>query len=106
MSYIKSDAQPAMAWSSRLGASSLRVVGFPGLSVPAAATGTGRSTVVKAAVVHAVPRVRADVFLAAPTQPDAVAPGLLGQTNIHNCMTRAYASGEGASGPPPQEEPV
>ena len=105
-SYINSDARPAMAWSSGLGASSPRVFGFPGIALPAAVTGTGPCTVIKAAVAHAVPRVRGEVSFAAPTQPDAVVTGLLGQTNIHNCMTRAYASGEGASGPPPQEEPV
>ena len=105
-SYITSDARSAMAWSTRLGASSLPAVGFPGIALSAAAVGTGPSTKVKAAVAHAVPRVRGEVAFAAPTQPDAAAPGLLGQTNIHNSMTRAYASGEGASGPPPQEEPV
>jgi hypothetical protein len=111
-SYITSDARPAMAWSTRLGASSPRVIGFPGIALSAAAAGTGPCTEVKAAVAHAVPRVRGEVAFAAPTQPDAAVPGLavvaglLGQTNIHNSMTRAYASGEGASGPPPQEEPV
>ena len=105
VTYINSDARPEMAWSSRLGASSLRAVGFPGIALPAAAAGTGPCTEVKATAAHAVPRVRGEVWIAVPTQPDAVA-GLLGQTNIHNYMTRAYASGEGASGPPPREEPV
>jgi hypothetical protein len=109
-SYITSNARSAMAWSTRLGASSLPAVGFPGIALSAAVAGTGPCTEVKAVVAHAVPRVRGEVVFAAPTQPDA-APGLavagvLGQTNIHNSMTRAYASGEGASGPPPQEEPV
>ena len=105
-SYITSDARSAMAWSTRLGASSLPAVGFPGIALSAAAAGTGPRTEVKAAVAHAVPRVRGEVAFAAATQQDAVVSGLLGQTNIHNSMTRAYASGEGASGPPPQEEPV
>jgi hypothetical protein len=105
-SYIISDARSAMAWSTRLGASSLPAVGFPGIALPAAVVGTAPCTEVKAVVAHAVPRVRGEVVFAAPKQPDAAAPGLLGQTNIHNSMTRAYASGEGASGPPPQEEPV
>jgi hypothetical protein len=67
---------------SRLGASRPRAVSFPGISVPVAARG-------KAA------------FAAQSQQPGVVAT-LLGQTNIHNYMTRAYAVGEGASGPPPE----
>ena len=67
---------------SRLGASRPRAVSFPGISVPVAVRG-------KAA------------FAAQPQQPGVVAT-LLGQTNIHNYMTRAYAVGEGASGPPPE----
>jgi hypothetical protein len=57
--------------------------------------------------VQAVPRVRGEVaFVAPPQQKDAVAT-LLGQTNIHNYMTRVTAAGDGASGPPPRErEPV
>ncbi len=87
-----------LTWAARLGASSPRAVSFPGMSVPAALTGTGPCAV----VVHAVPRVRGKAATAArPTQADAVAT-LLGQTNIHNYMTRAYAAGEGASGPPPE----
>jgi len=40
--------------------------------------------------------------LAALTPQAVVGATLLGQTNIHNYMTRAYAVGEGASGPPPE----
>jgi hypothetical protein len=61
---------------------------------------------VRTAVAHAVPRVWAEVYLASPsTQQDAVA-ALLGKANIHNYMTPAYTVGEGASGPPPEKEPV
>ena len=88
MTYINSDASADLTWASRLGASSPRAVSFPGISMPA--------------VVHAVPRVRVEAaFAAKPAQADVV-PTLLGQTNIHNYMTRAYATGEGASGPPPE----
>jgi hypothetical protein len=97
---IKASVQSELTWASRLGASSPRAVSFPGISVPAAISGTGPCAV----VVHAVPRVLGEAAAAAaalPTPPDAVAT-LLGQTNIHNYMTRAYAAGEGASGPPPE----
>jgi hypothetical protein len=99
---INSDVLPELTWASRLGAFSPRAVSFPGMSVPVAATGTGPCAV----VVRAVQRVRDKVsFVALPTQPEVPA-ALLGQTNIHNCMTRAYTFGEGASGPPPEREPV
>jgi hypothetical protein len=99
---INSDVLPELNWASRLGASGPRAIGFPGTSVPVAAAGTGPCSV----VAHAVPRVRGEVsFVALPKQPDGVAT-LLGQANIHNYMTRAYAVGEGASGPPPREDPV
>jgi hypothetical protein len=85
---IKAAASSELTWASRLGASSPRAAGFPGISVPA--------------VVHAVPRIRVEAALAAkPAQADGGAM-LLGQTNIHNYTTRAYATGEGASGPPPE----
>ena len=97
MTYINSDSMPELSWASRLGASSPRLAGLPGTSVSVAA---------HALAAHAVPRVRGKVtFVAPPTPQDAVS-ALLGQTNIHNYMTRAYAVGEGASGPPPREEPV
>jgi len=87
---------------SRLGASRPRAVSFPGISVPAAGLGTGPCAV----SAHAVPRVRGEVSLVALPPLKDVVPTQLGQTNIHNYMTRAYAAGEGASGPPPQREPV
>ena len=88
--------------ASRLGASSPRLIGLPGIGLPAAGHGTGSS----ALVVHAVPRVRAKVAFVAPTQQEDVVATLLGQTNIHNYMTGASAVGEGASGPPRDREPV
>jgi hypothetical protein len=95
---INAFASSELTGPSRPGASSLRAVGFPGVSVPAATRGTGP----RAVVAHAVPRlVGKAAFAALPTQPGVVAT-LLGQTNIHNYMTRAYAVGEGASGPPPE----
>jgi hypothetical protein len=95
---INASVQSELTGPSRLGASSPRGVGFPGISVPVAVRGTGPSEV----AAHAVPRVRDKAAIAAqPTQAGAVAT-LLGQTNIHNYMTRAYAVGEGASGPPPE----
>jgi hypothetical protein len=95
---INASASSELTGPSRLGASSLRAVSFPGISVPAATRGTGPCAV----GAHAVPRVRGKAALAAvPTQAGAVAT-LLGQINIHKYMTRAYAVGEGASGPPPE----
>jgi hypothetical protein len=101
VTYINSDSSAELSWASRQGASSLRPVGLRGTSMPIAA---------HALAVHAVQRVRGKVaFVAPPTQQDVVSAllgsALLGQTNIHNYMTRAYAVGEGASGPP-REEPV
>jgi len=103
VTYINSDASIDLTWASRLGASSPRAVSFPGISLPAATGGTGPCTVLSnSVVVHAVPRVRVEAaFAARPAQGDVVAT-LLGQTNIHNYTTRAYATGEGASGPPPE----
>ncbi len=99
MTNINSDALSDLTWASRLGASSPRTVSFPGTSVPVAVIGT----VPCATVAHAVPRVRAQAWIAVPPmQKDAVS-ALLGQTNTDNYMTRAYATGEGASGPPPRE---
>lgn len=98
MTNINASVQSGLTWPPRLGASSPRAVSFPGISLPAATRGTGP----RAVVAHAVPRVRGKVaFAALPPQTDVVAT-LLGQTNIHNYMTRAYAVGEGASGPPPE----
>jgi hypothetical protein len=87
-----------LTWPSRLGASSLRAASFPGISVPAATRGTGPCAV----VAHAVPRLRGKAAFAARPAQAGVVETLLGQTNIHNYMTRAYAVGEGASGPPPE----
>jgi hypothetical protein len=95
---INTFASSELTGPSRLGASSLRAVSFPGISGPVAGLGTGPCAV----SAHAVPRVRGKAaFAALLPQADAVATQL-GQTNIHNYMTRAYAVGEGASGPPPE----
>jgi hypothetical protein len=95
---INASVQSELTGPSRLGASNPYAVSFPGISMPAATRGTGPCTV----SAHAVPRVRSKAaFAALPTQAGAVAT-LLGQTNIHNYKTRAYAVGEGASGPPPE----
>jgi hypothetical protein len=95
---INASASSELTGPSRLGASSLRAVSFPGISVPAATRGTGPCAV----VVHAVPRLRGKAAFAALLPQTDVVATLLGQTNIHNYMTRAYAVGEGASGPPPE----
>ena len=98
MANINASVQSELTGPSRLGASRLRAVSFPGINVPVAVRGTGPCAV----AAHAVPRIRGKAASAAqPTQAGAVAT-LLGQTNIHNYMTRAYAVGEGASGPPPE----
>jgi hypothetical protein len=100
---IKAAVESELTWASRLGASSPRAIGFPGISVPAASSGTGTSgTGPCAVVVHAVPQVRVKAAFAARPAPAGVVATLLGQTNIHNYTTRAYATGEGASGPPPE----
>jgi hypothetical protein len=95
---IKASTSSELTWASRLGASRPRAVGFPGITAPIATSGNGSCAV----VVHAVPPVRGQVaFAAAPALPGLVATPL-GQLNIHNYTTRAYATGEGASGPPPE----
>jgi hypothetical protein len=100
---INASVQSELTWPSRLGASNPLAVSFPGISVPGATRGTGPCAALFNSVgAHAVPRLRGKAaFAAQPPQPDVVAT-LLGQTNIHNYMTRAYAVGEGASGPPPE----
>ena len=99
MTYINSDALSDLTWASRLGASSPRAVSLPGTSLPVAVTGTGPC----ATAAHAVPRVRVQARIVAPSKQNDAVPALLGQTNTDNYMTRAYATGEGASGPPPRE---
>jgi hypothetical protein len=87
-------------WASRQGASCPRV-SFLGTSVPAAGTGIGMPVV----AAHAVSRVRGGVVFVVPPKT-AVTAAQLGQPNIDNYMTRVYADGEGASGPPRHREPV
>jgi hypothetical protein len=88
-------------WASRLGASCLPSVSFPGTSVPAA----GPSTALPAAVgAPALPRVRAAVIV--PQAQKIAVTALGGQTNIHNYMTSIFTVGEGASGPPRDRGPV
>jgi hypothetical protein len=91
---------PDANWASRLGASCPRV-GLLETKLPAAGFGTGMSAV----AAHAVPRIRSKAVLLA--SPLTAAAGVqLGQPDNHNYMTRVYAVGEGASGPPPHREPA
>jgi len=96
---INSDVLTAESWRARLGAFSPRS-SFPGTSVPGVGGGTG-----PCAAVQSVPRVRGKVSLAFPV-PQAVLAAQLGQANNYIHMTSVYASGEGASGPPPDREPA
>ena len=98
MANINASVRFELTGPSRLGASRPRAVSFPGIRVPVAVRGTGPCAV----AAHAVPRVRGKAAFAAQSQQAGVVATLLGQTNIHNYMTRAYAVGEGASGPPPE----
>ena len=99
MTKINSDVLTAESWRARLGAFSPRS-SFPGTSVPGAGGGTGPCV-----VVQSVPRVRGKVSLAIPV-PQAVLAAELGQANNYIHMTSVDASGEGASGPPPDREPA
>jgi len=98
VTYINSYALPELNEASRLGASSLPSVSFPGASVPAAGP--------CALVAYALPRVRGKVAVMVPQAQTVAVEAALGQTNIHNYMTGASTVGEGASGPPPYREPV
>ncbi len=89
---------PDVNWASHLGASCPRF-SFLGTGVPAAGLGIGTSAV----AVHAVPRIRSKAVLLAPPQTVA---SRFGQPDNHTYMTRVYAVGEGASGPPPHREPA
>jgi hypothetical protein len=86
-----SDQVSELSWASRLGVSSLPSTDCLGISVPAAEP--------FAVSVDALPRVRGKVAVLVP-QAQKVA---VGQTNIHNYMTGAVATGGGASGPPPRD---
>jgi hypothetical protein len=88
----------AEPWRARLGAFGPRPA-FPGTGVLGVG-GTGPSV-----AVRPVPRVRGKAALAIPAPQSAIA-AQLGQTNNYNHMTSVYAVGEGASGPPPDREPV
>jgi len=93
---INSAMKPELNWASRLGASCLPSVSFPGTSLPAAGPVT--------ATAPALPRVRGKVAVMAPqARKVAVTAQLDDQTNIHNYMTGVTAVGEGASGPPPRD---
>ena len=98
MTNINSAVLPELNGASRLGASSLPPVGFPGTSVPAARP--------CAFVADALPRVWGEVAAMVPQAQRVAVTARLGQTNIHNYMTSVSAIGEGASGPPPNREPV
>ena len=90
MTNFYSDPMSDLNWASRMGASGLPSTGCLGTSVPAAEP--------FAAPVDALPRVRGKVAVLAP-QAQKVA---VGQTSIHNYMTGVFATGGGASGPPPR----
>jgi hypothetical protein len=99
---INSVIKPELNWASRLGASCLPSLSFPGTSVPAA----GPVTAVSPALPR-VPRVRRKVAATAPqAQKVAVTAQLDDQTNIHNYMTGVSAVSGGASGPPRDRKPV
>ena len=98
MTNMNSAALPEPNWALRLGASSLPSVSFQGTSAPAAGP--------CAFDVDALPRVRGKVAVMVPQAQQVVVEATLGQTNVHNYMTGASATGEGASGPPPYREPV
>ena len=91
MTNFYADQVSDLSWASRLGVSSLPSACFPGTSVPAAEPFT--------VPVDALPRVRGKVAVLLP-QAQKVA---VGQTDIHNYMTGAVATGGGASGPPPRD---
>jgi hypothetical protein len=96
---INSAMKPELNWASRLGASCLPSVSFPGTSLPAAGPVT--------ATAPALPGVRGKVAVMAPqARKVAVTAQLDDQTNIHNYMTGVTAVGEGASGPPRDRGPV
>ena len=99
MTNINSDVLTPEVWRARAGAFSPRSA-FLGTAVPGAGGGTGPCV-----VVRSVPRVRVKAALVLPVPQSAVGT-LLGQTNNYNHMTSVYAFGEGASGPPPDREPV
>jgi len=103
VTYINSDVLPELNWASRLGASSVPPVSFPGTSEPAAGPCGALPT---AQGIGALPRARGKVAVMVPQAQKVAVTPLLGQTNIHNYMTGASAVGEGASGPPPYREPV
>ena len=91
MTNFYSDQVSELSWASRLGVSSLPSTDCLGISVPAAEPFAAR--------VDALPRVRGKVAVLVP-QAQKVA---VGQTNIHNYMTGVFATGGGASGPPPRD---
>jgi hypothetical protein len=88
---IYSDSTSELIWAPRLAAFSLPSTGCLGTSVSAAEP--------FAISVDALPRVRGQVAVLVP-QAQKIA---VGQTNIHNYMTGATATGGGASGPPPRD---
>ena len=94
MTNFYSAAQCEPIWASRLGASSLPSVSFPGTTVPAAVG------------APALPRVRGKVAVMVPQAQTVAVTALGGQTNIHNYMTSIFTVGEGASGPPRDRGPV
>jgi hypothetical protein len=96
---INSDVLTPEQWRARPGAFSPRSA-FLGTRVLGAGCGAGLPV-----VVQSVPRVRDRVDLFIPV-PQSAPMAKLGQTNNYNHMTSVYAVGEGASGPPPDREPV
>jgi hypothetical protein len=97
---ISSGVSPDVKWASRPGASCPRV-SYLGTGVPAAGSGAGTPAV----AAHSVPRVRGKLSLLV-SPPEAVTTAQPWQPINHNYMTRVYAVGEGASGPPTYREPA
>ena len=100
MTNFYSDALSDPNWASRLGVSSLPSIGCPGTSVPAAEPFTVLvDALPRVRGKAALPRVRGKVAVLAPQAQKVT----VGQTNIHNYMTGVFATGGGASGPPPRD---
>ena len=99
MTNINSDVLTPEQWRARPGAFSPRS-SFLGTGVLGVGGGTEPCV-----VLQSVPRVRDRVVLPVPA-PQSAPMAQLGQANIYNHMTSVYAVGEGASGPPPDREPV
>lgn len=92
----------AAAWSARTGAARPRPA-FPGTSVSGTGAATGLAGRGLVGTVRPVAHVRPK---AAAVSLAGAVMALDGQTNNYIQMTSVFASGEGASGPPPDREPA